>query len=65
MVELPTELWLYITEFIPDHELENMLDVSRVFLLKRLRQVDWLCIPCVNNVRILVGTRRLRAESCA
>ncbi len=87
MVELPPELWLYIAEFIPDRELRNLLDVSRVFyevalnvryneitiegmdsrtaaLLKRLRQVDWLRIPYINNVRILIGTQRLRAESC-
>ncbi|KAK0193862.1 hypothetical protein F5146DRAFT_406631 [Armillaria mellea] len=31
MVELPPELWLYIAEFIPDRELRNLLDVSRVF----------------------------------
>ncbi len=87
MVELPPELWLYIAEFIPDRELRNLLDVSRVFyevalnvryneitiegvdprtaaLLKRLRQVDWLCISYINNVLIFIGTQRLRAESC-
>ncbi|KAG7451220.1 uncharacterized protein BT62DRAFT_1000467 [Guyanagaster necrorhizus] len=31
MVELPPELWLYLAEFIPDSELRNLLDVSRIF----------------------------------
>jgi hypothetical protein len=30
-MELPTEIWLYISKFIPDDTLRQMLEVNRVF----------------------------------
>ncbi|KAK0479997.1 hypothetical protein IW261DRAFT_104473 [Armillaria novae-zelandiae] len=65
MVELPPELWLYIAEFIPDHELENMLDVSRVFYELALNvRYNELIIEGVNS-RTIALLKRLRDPEVA